>query len=80
MGGVESIGEPAMIIIFDVIDDLVKGGCGVPDDARVNIYFLSGVEVVPGSIYVLQPFVALVIFEPDVIRFAFHIFLFLLRV
>ena len=53
MGGVESIGEPAIIIIFDVIDELVKGGCGVPDDARVDVYFLSGGEVLPGSIYVL---------------------------
>jgi len=53
VGWVESIGEPAMIIIFDVIDDLVKGGCGVPDNANVDNKFLSGVEVVPGSIYVL---------------------------
>lgn len=53
VGWVESIGEPAMIIIFDVIDDLVKSGCGVPDDARVNIYFLSESEVLPSSIYVL---------------------------
>ena len=80
VGWVESIGEPAMIIIFDVIDDLVKGGRGVPNNANVDNKFLSGVEVVPGSIYVLQPFVALVIFEPYVIRFAFHIFQFLLRV
>lgn len=53
VGWVESIIEPAMIIIFDVIDDLVKGGCGVPNNANVDNKFLSGVEVVPGSIYVL---------------------------
>ena len=53
VGGIESVGEPAMIIIFDVIDELVKGGSGVSDNANVDNKFLSRVEVVPGSIYVL---------------------------
>jgi len=50
VGGIESVGEPAMIIIFDVIDELVKGGSGVSDNANVDNKFLNGVEVVPGSI------------------------------
>ena len=53
VGGIESVGEPAMIIIFDVIDELVKCGSGVSDNANVDNKFLNGVEVVPGSIYVL---------------------------
>jgi len=50
VGGIESVGEPAMIIIFDVIDELVKCGSGVSDNANVDNKFLNGVEVVPGSI------------------------------
>jgi hypothetical protein len=50
MSGVDAAGEPAVIIIFNVIDELVKGGYGVPDHADVDNKFLSRVEVVPGSI------------------------------
>ena len=42
MGWVDAIGEPAKIVVFDVIDDLVKGGCGMPDNADVDNKFLSG--------------------------------------
>lgn len=52
------IGKPAPIIVFNVVDVLIKGGRRVPDDARVDIYSLNGGEILPGSIYVYQPFLA----------------------
>jgi hypothetical protein len=50
MGGVEFVGEPAQVMIFKVIDVLIKGGCGVPENTHVNSKFLSRREIAPGSI------------------------------
>lgn len=71
----KAIGEPAQIRIFDVFDDLVKSGEGMPEDEYGEAQLLKRGQVFPVPLNDLQPFFASKLFEPRQRFSSLHIWL-----